>query len=80
MISERTAHPTPSGATAKETTMTFVILLSIVAMLTAIVGCAAIWGFDMARAREVERDTAEQSRRMALEAAHRAELEHRPAV
>ena len=51
--------------------MTFVIFLSIVAMTTAVVGCAAIWGFDMARAREVERDTAEQSRRMALEAAAR---------
>lgn len=51
--------------------MTFVIFLSIVAMTVAVVGCAAIWGFDVARAREVERDTAEQSRRMALEQAER---------
>ena len=58
--------------------MTFVIFLSIVAMATAVIGCAAIWGFDVARAHEVERDTAEQSRRIALEqAARRAELEQR---
>ncbi|GAA1939905.1 hypothetical protein [Nocardioides marmoribigeumensis] len=58
--------------------MTFVIFLSIVAMTTAVVGCAAIWGFDVARAHEVERDTAEQSRRTALEqAARRAALEQR---
>ena len=57
--------------------MTFVIFLSIVAMATAVIGCAAIWGFDVARAREVERDTAEQSRRqIELEqAAQRLELE-----
>ena len=53
--------------------MSFVLFLSIVAMTTAIVGCAAIWGFDVARAREVERDTAEQSRRLALEAAQKRE-------
>jgi hypothetical protein len=49
--------------------MSFVLFLSIIAMTTAIVGCAAIWGFDVARAREVERDvaeTAEQQRRQAL--------------
>ncbi len=58
--------------------MSFVLFLSIVAMTTAIVGCAAIWGFDVARAHEVERDTAEQSRRMALEeSARRAALEER---
>ena len=58
--------------------MTFVIFLSIVAMATAVIGCAAIWGFDVARAHEVARDTAEQSRRIALEqAARRAELEQR---
>ena len=52
--------------------MSFVLFLSILAMTTAIVGCAVIWGFDVARAREVERDvaeTAEQQRRQAL-AAH----------
>ena len=52
--------------------MTFVIFLSIAAMTVAIVGCAAIWGFDVARAREVERDTAEQAaRRMALQQGER---------
>ena len=52
--------------------MTFVIFLSIVAMTVAVVGCAAIWGFDVARAREVERDTAEQStRQLALQRAER---------
>ena len=57
--------------------MTFVIFLSIVAMGTAIIGCAAIWGFDVSRAREVERDTAEQSvRQLELEkAARQRELE-----
>ena len=61
--------------------MTFVIFLSIVAMTVAVVGCAAIWGFDVARAHEIERDTAEQSRRMALEAAERRRAleEHHPA-
>jgi len=60
--------------------MTFVIFLSIVAMSTAIIGCAVIWGYDVARAREIEHDTAEQSRRTALEqAARRAELGQRPA-
>ena len=34
--------------------MTFYILLSTVAILTTIVGCALIWGFDMVRAREIE--------------------------
>jgi len=51
--------------------MTFVLFLSIVAMTVAVVGCAVIWGFDVARAREVERDTAEQSRRLVLEQAER---------
>lgn len=35
--------------------MTFYILLSTVAILTAIVGCALIWGYDIVRAREIER-------------------------
>lgn len=35
--------------------MTFYILLSSAAILTAIVGCALIWGFDVARAREIQR-------------------------
>jgi hypothetical protein len=34
--------------------MTFYILLSTAAILTAVVGCALIWGYDIARAREVE--------------------------
>jgi hypothetical protein len=55
--------------------VTFVIFLSIVAMTVAVVGCAVIWGFDVSRAHEVERDTAEQSRRMALEAAERRQRE-----
>ncbi len=38
--------------------MSFVLFLSIVAMTTAIVGCIAIWGFDVSRAKEVERDVA----------------------
>ena len=60
--------------------MSFVLFLSIIAMTTAIVGCAAIWGFDVARANEVERDTAEQSKqRLELQqAARRAELQGRP--
>lgn len=35
--------------------MTFYILLSTVAILTAVVGCALIWGYDIVRAREIER-------------------------
>ena len=60
--------------------MTFVIFLSIVAMGTAIIGCAAIWGFDVARAREVERDTSEPAHLAALERAaqRRHELEQNP--
>jgi hypothetical protein len=55
--------------------MSFVLFLSIVAMTTAIVGCAAIWGFDVARAREVERDVAETAaQRRELAAAQRREL------
>jgi hypothetical protein len=34
--------------------MAFYILLSTAAILTAVVGCALIWGYDIARAREVE--------------------------
>lgn len=51
--------------------MTFYILLSTVAILTAVVGCAAIWGYDVVRAREVERDVRAAARRPALEAAPR---------
>ena len=60
--------------------MSFVLFLSIMAMTTAVVGCAVIWGFDVARAREVERDTIEQSReRLQLQqSARRAELHQRP--
>ena len=43
-----------------------------IVMTVAVVGCVAIWGFDVTRAREVERDTAEQSRMLiALEVAER---------
>lgn len=38
--------------------MTFYILLSTAAILTAVVGCALIWGYDVARAREIARDEA----------------------
>jgi hypothetical protein len=48
--------------------MSFVLFLSIIAMTTAIVGCAAIWGFDVARAREVERDVAETAEQQRLQA------------
>ncbi len=34
--------------------MTFYILSSM-AILATVVGCALIWGFDMSRAREIER-------------------------
>ena len=58
--------------------MSFVLFLSIVAMTTAIVGCAASWGFDVARAREVERDVAETAKQQRLQhleaAARRSEL------
>ena len=62
--------------------MTFVIFLSIVAMTTAIVGCAAIWGFDVARAREVERDVADSAAadRRELVARERRELRGGEAV
>ena len=42
--------------------MTFYILLSTVAILTTIVGCALIWGYDMVRAREIERGFAPAAR------------------
>ena len=35
--------------------MTFVIALSVVSLLTAVIGCALIWGYDMRRAEEIER-------------------------
>jgi hypothetical protein len=42
-----------------------------VAILTAVVGCAAIWGYDVVRAREVERDVRDSARPPALEPAAR---------
>jgi hypothetical protein len=36
--------------------VTFYILLSTVAILTAVIGCALIWGYDVVRAREIEHD------------------------
>ena len=36
--------------------MTFQIVLSVVAMVTAVVGCALIWGYDVARAHEIVSD------------------------
>ena len=55
--------------------MTFYILLSTAAILTAVIGCAVIWGYDIARAKEVERDVRTEARRLQLAAAPRpAEL------
>lgn len=60
--------------------MTFYILLSTAAILTTIVGCALIWGFDMARAREIERDLRQPAPRPELPVAPRhTELEARNA-
>ena len=61
--------------------MTFYILLSTTAILTTIVGCALIWGYDVVRAREIQQDP---SRRAAAKpelaaAQARTELEARPA-
>jgi hypothetical protein len=33
-----------------------VIVISVAAVLVAIVGCAVIWGYDLARSREIEQD------------------------
>jgi hypothetical protein len=49
--------------------MTFYILLSTVSILTAIVGSALIWGFDAARAREIERTARQPAPAPALPAA-----------
>jgi hypothetical protein len=46
-------------------------------MTTAVVGCAVIWGYDVARAHEVERDVAQSvaaTRAAQLAAAQHAEL------
>jgi hypothetical protein len=58
--------------------VTFYILLSTAAILTAIVGCALIWGYDIARAREIEGTVPQPSPLPAVAAAPRvAEVEAR---
>lgn len=49
--------------------MTFYILLSTVAILTTIVGCALIWGYDVARAREIQQEKPAPSTEARLAAA-----------
>jgi len=39
-----------------------VILISIVAVIVAVVGCAVIWGFDVRRAEEVAHDGEREGR------------------
>jgi hypothetical protein len=59
--------------------VTFYILLSTAAILTTIVGGGLIWGFDMVRAREIERDTRQPAPPPELPAAPRqTELDARP--
>ncbi len=61
--------------------MTFYILLSTAAILTAVVGCAVIWGYDVVRAKEVERDARETARLSELSAAsRRGELGRAPST
>ncbi len=48
--------------------MTFYVL-SIMAILATVVGCALIWGFDMSRAREIERGFPPPTPEPALEGA-----------
>ena len=58
--------------------MTFYILLSTVAILTAVVGCALIWGYDIVRAREIERTVPQAAVTPEVSAAPRhAEVEAR---
>jgi hypothetical protein len=55
--------------------VTFYILLSTAAILTTIIGGALIWGFDLVRAREIERTAPEPAPRPELPAApQRTEL------
>ncbi len=59
--------------------MTFYILLSTVAILTAIIGCALIWGYDVVRAREIAHDRREPPAEPVLPATgQHAELGARP--
>jgi hypothetical protein len=55
--------------------VTFYILLSTVAILTAVVGCAVIWGYDIVRAKEVERDVRTPERPLELARVRKPELE-----
>ena len=58
--------------------MTFYILLSTVAILTAVIGCALIWGYDVVRAREIADDRRTPPVEAELPVAHRhAELDAR---
>ena len=54
--------------------MTFVIALSVVSLLTAVIGCALIWGYDMRRAEEIERGFPPPQPRPELDTRSRAEL------
>jgi hypothetical protein len=51
--------------------VTFYILLSSAAILTAVVGCALIWGFDISRAREIQRTAPQPAPVPVLPAAQR---------
>ena len=59
--------------------MTFYILLSTVAMLTAVVGCALIWGYDRVRAEEIRREVPPPADPELAAALRRTELEARAA-
>lgn len=54
--------------------MTFVIALSVVSLLTAVIGCALIWGYDMRRAEEIERGFPPPQPRPEIEPQVRARL------
>jgi hypothetical protein len=61
--------------------VTFYILLSTAAILATIVGGTLIWGFDMVRAREIERDARRRVPPPELPAATgHTELDARPAA
>ncbi len=55
--------------------MTFVILLSVVSLVVAAVGCALIWGYDMKRAEEIERGFPPPAPRPELSSEARQRLE-----
>ncbi len=55
--------------------MTAFILLATVSLLTAAIGCALIWGFDMRRADEIERGFPPPAPRPELSASERHSLD-----